>query len=45
MSSLGPIFSRTTPLLLSDSLNRSLQQTQKKLFEAQEQISTGRAVA
>ncbi|MEX0886037.1 MAG: flagellin [Phycisphaeraceae bacterium] len=44
MSSLPPIFTRSTSLQASDNLLAHLQRTNARLAEAQEQIATGRQV-
>ncbi len=44
MPQISSYFSRTTPMMMGNSLLSRLSNTQRELFEAQEQITTGRKI-
>lgn len=45
MSTIGPLLSRTSNLMSSELLRRRLQETQRQLLQAQDQISTGKILS
>jgi len=45
MSTIGPLFSRTSNLMSSELLRRRLQETQRELLIAQDQASTGKILS
>ena len=45
MSTISPLLSRTSNLMSSELLRRRLQETQRELLLAQDQISTGKILS
>lgn len=45
MSTIGPLLARTSNLMSSELLRRRLQETQRNLLQAQDQISTGKVLS